>query len=105
MNELEIVSSLDRGTVIHSTNLYHPSLITLLLGLGGGEHVMKGCEFILHFYCPSSSHLAIHPSTYSLIHPSIHLSIHPSIQLSIYPYIHTYGNNVLCPLLSIFRAT
>lgn len=42
MNELEIVSSLDRGTVIHSTNLYHPSLITLLLGLGGGEHVMKG---------------------------------------------------------------
>lgn len=58
---------------------------------------MKGCEFILHFYCPSSSHLAIHPSTYSLIHPSIHLSIHPSIQLSIYPSIHAYKQQRAVP--------
>ena len=97
MNELEIVSSLDRGTVIHSTNIYRPSLITLLLVGVDSEHVMKVCEFILHFYYPSSIHLAIHPSIYSFIHPSI--------QLSIYPSVHTYSSNMLCPLLSIFRAT
>lgn len=79
MNELEIVSSLVRATVIHSTNIYCPSLITLLLW---GEHVMKGYEFILHVYYPSSLHLGIHPPIYSFIHPSIHLSI--------YQFIHTY---------------
>lgn len=98
MNELEIVSSLDRATVIHSTNIYHPSLITLLLW---GEHVMKGCEFILHICYPSSIHLGIHPSIYSSIHPSIHLSIYQFI----HPSIHTYNNKVLCPLLNIFRET